>query len=448
VAGDPNKAKDGKFDPADVFKNIAANLLGGISLQDVLDVVNDFIGSPAKALKITSKELDDPHRVETTLDWHPDLKSGPPGLDLFEAHDDSTFDLKAVIVTNLEHPSKSTFTIDGKMTNVIINLFGTGASQFVIIPIDQLTFHAAKGKKTDVKPTLGDVQFVGALHFVEELSEYLKFGDGSGLNIDTKGTSIKIELKLALPSIGVGVFSLKNIAIIAGTAIPYDGSPVRFRFSFCTRDNPFKLLISIFGGGGFVGLEIGVDGVELFEFSFEFGAGISIDLGIASGSIELMGGVYFKVETTETNGKKDQHLTFEAYVKLHGEITALGIVSISIELDLSLTYEGPNPEKLTGEATLTVTIKVLFFSGSVSLHAKKEFVKNGGGSAASQVNAASAPHAMAHTARSEAAGAEGFAAPLALGQTEYTFGDVMQELVVNGQTINDWHTYCDAFATV
>ncbi len=111
---------------------------------------------------------------------------------------------------------------------------------------------------------------------------------------------------------------------------------MRFDFSFCSRENPFQLEIMIFTGGGFVGLGIGADGVEMLEFSFDFGLGISIDIGIASGQVSLVGGVYFEW-AKKANGSQDVSLT--AYVKASGGISALGIVSVSVELYLGLGYE-------------------------------------------------------------------------------------------------------------
>ena len=133
-----------------------------------------------------------------------------------------------------------------------------------------------------VQVSSSGVSFQGALSFVQTLADYLAF-DGSGLTVDTAGSAITITLTLAIPSIGVGVFSLQNLAFSAGCSIPYDGDPVRFNFAFCSRENPFQLTIMMFGGGGFVALSIGVDGVEVLELGFDFGAGISLDLGVASG---------------------------------------------------------------------------------------------------------------------------------------------------------------------
>ena len=396
VSGNIPDLSDGHFDPADVFGDVDAKMLGGIKLQDILSAVKFGDASSntddpnAQALSVTSVELQHPHRIVTTFDWHPVIESStsdnPLVGSIFEilaadttAEDgttpvsDDSFDLHGVIVTYPEDASKSTSTIVGQIRDFAINLFGNNDTYFMQIPFNSLTFRAEKGKKTDVDVDVGDVAFEGALSFVQDLASLLSF-DGSGLTVTTAGSAIQVLLTLAVPSIGVGVFSLENLAISVGCAIPYDGSPVRFTFDFCSRENPFQLMVMMFGGGGFVGLQIGIDGVELLEFSFDFGAGISIDIGIASGSIELMGGVYFSVTTEHNAPHADvEELDFTAYIKASGGISALGIVSISVELYLALTYEGPNPQLLAGDATLTVSVHILFFGGSISISVHKEF---------------------------------------------------------------------------
>ena len=61
--------------------------------------------------------------------------------------------------------------------------------------------------------------------------------------------------------------TLQNISLGAGLNIPFGGDPVRLRFAFCERARPFHLLIYIFGGGGFFGIDLGADGVEKLEAS-------------------------------------------------------------------------------------------------------------------------------------------------------------------------------------
>ena len=416
----------GTFDPEDVFHGVDAKLLGGIPLQAILNSVGFGDGANSQALELTSVERLDPHRIVTTLDWHPEITSGGPTvagqeIEVFVPDTDpssDSMDLHAVIVTDLMNPANSTSTVVGQIRDFEIRLFGD--EQFVTIPFDSLTFRSQSGKKTDVDVAIGadGVQFQGALSFVQDLADYLSFA-GSGLVIDTSGDAITATLTLAIPTIAVGVFALENLAFLAGVAIPYNGDPVRFDFSFCTRDNPFQLEIMIFTGGGFVGLGIGPDGVELLEFSFDFGLGISIDIGIASGEVSLTGGVYFELEK-QNDGRESVDLT--AYVKAYGGISALGIVSVSVELYLALVYQSDGTSsQLSGDAEMTISVHVLFFGGDIGFSVHEEFAGSG-------------PSAFAANARQQA-----LAGPPA-DPPPHDFGTYM--------TAQDWAEYCTSFALI
>ena len=172
----------------------------------------------------------------------------------------------------------------------------------------------------------------------------LDFGDGGG---------IEASYSLALPDVGVGVFALQNLALSAGVNIPFDGTPVRVRFGLSSRDNPFILTIDLFGGGGFFSLAIGADGIEMIEVSLEFGADLSIDLGVASGGVSIMAGIYFALQTVPT---KQVQLT--GFLRADGNLSVLGIISISMEFYLGFTYLDPG--KAYGTATVSVSVSVLF----------------------------------------------------------------------------------------
>jgi hypothetical protein len=72
------------------------------------------------------------------------------------------------------------------------------------------------------------------------------------------------------------------------------------------------------------------------------------------------------------------------FLRLGGELEVLGIISISVEFYMSLSYESsvkdPNPPntvlvpaKIWGEASLTVKIEIVFFSKSVTMKVRREF---------------------------------------------------------------------------
>ena len=142
------------------------------------------------------------------------------------------------------------------------------------------------------------------------------------------------------------------------------------RFAFCERHQPFTLTVSLFGGGGFFAIEIGLDGVKKVEASLEFGASIALDLGVASGSACIMGGVYYQ------GGEKGFMLV--GYFRAAGCLTVLGFISVSVELYIALGYASKNSGldhegHLWGEASVSVKVKIAFFSVSVKISITREF---------------------------------------------------------------------------
>lgn len=256
-----------------------------------------------------------------------------------------------------------------------LNLIGEGtAASFMKLKFDKIEFAYSSGSKPDVNVEFDGIEFVGVLSFVEALKSLIPldgFSDPPGLEVTAEG--ITGNLSLALPNLTLGVFSLSNMSLSAGFSVPFIGDPLSVWFAFCTRDNPFCLTVSMFGGGGFFSITLQPNGLKCLEASFEFGASISVDFGVASGGIYAMAGIYFKMEAV--NGELAASLT--GYFRMGGHVSVLGIISISIELYLSLTYEFSSG-KCTGRAELTLEVEVLFFSVSVSVVAERKFAGSNG----------------------------------------------------------------------
>ncbi|HMJ06780.1 MAG TPA: hypothetical protein VK474_11035, partial [Chthoniobacterales bacterium] len=119
----------------------------------------------------------------------------------------------------------------------------------------------------------------------------------------------------------------------------------------------------------FFAIDIGMAGVKLIEAALEFGASIALNLGVASGSATIMGGVYFQ--------KSAAGFALSAYFRAAGELSVLGLITVSVEFYLSLNYASKGAPahggKLWGQASLTVKIKIAFFSKSVSISIEREF---------------------------------------------------------------------------
>jgi hypothetical protein len=246
------------------------------------------------------------------------------------------------------------------------------------------SFKAQSGQKTDVNVKLDDnlpVEFKGDLEFVEGLRKLIPpgvFGDGVSIDLITKPLGVKAGLAITLPPASVGVFALQNISLSAGLTIPFlDGKSI-VDFGFARRDNPFLLAVSLLGGGGFFHIELDTGGIHMLEAAFEFGAIAAINIGVASGEVHIMAGIYFKMEKKVVAVLGEVMVSLlTGYLRCGGKLSVLGLVSISVEFNLSFTYNSTT-EKASGRATLTVNIEVACFSKSVELTVERSFGSKGG----------------------------------------------------------------------
>jgi len=167
----------------------------------------------------------------------------------------------------------------------------------------------------------------------------------------------------------VGMFSISNLSLGAGFTVPFIGQPLSVRFNFCTREQPFNLTVSMFGGGGFFGVTISPNGVQILEAAFEFGASVSMNFGVASGGVEVMAGIYFRMEQDAAS--------LTGYFRLGGHVSVLGLISASLELYLELRYEFETG-KAVGSAQLTIEVEVFLFSASVTVRCERKFAGSNG----------------------------------------------------------------------
>jgi hypothetical protein len=364
------KVVGGTFDPIEFFNG--ATILGGVELSKILVGAASLAG--ADVPKLVSREATTgPKRVETRFDWATTIDHSDP-LNLIIPSADkvnaSPLTMKGLVTTPLEDAANADYEATATLKNFKVNLFG-----FIILWFDDLNFAARKGQKPDVAVGLhptDSVMFGGPLEFVNELKNYIPsngFTDPPAIAVTPSG--IAAGYSLTLPSIGVGVFALKNLSLGAGFNLPFDATPASVKFNFSERQRPFSLTVSLLGGGGFFAIGISARGVQEIEAAIEFGAEVSINLGVASGGVEIKAGVYFHwLEKVPNKGSVE----LSGYVRLHGELSVLGLISASLVFNLQLSFikEGGATE-VFGEATLTVEVEVVFVSFDVSVTCRKEF---------------------------------------------------------------------------
>ena len=389
---DPKKFSEGKFDTSKLFQN--AKFLGGITLKDILPPTADIDPQKIKELESTLspdqliQKLDDPNfkleapmltnrrlpnnAVETRFLWKPSVKNWPDTANPFfrfvakrVSGFESTDAQLSINVQMVTAPDGSppTYKLLGKLQD-----FALDFANAMLLNFSALRFTAENGKKMDVSAEGLDLVFKGPLEFVETIKNIIPpnaFSDPPFVNVSANG--VIAGFTLGIPSFGVGIFSFQNINLSASLSLPFVDQPVGVKFSICERQKPFNVSVMGFAGGGFFSLGLSAKGIESIEASIEFGGNISINLGVASGGVYIMAGIYF--------GMVGEDVKLTGYLRCGGNVSVLGLVSVTVEFYLGLTFhkkENDHPE-VWGQATLTVGVKIAFFSKSISLTVERKF---------------------------------------------------------------------------
>ena len=351
------------------------------SVEAIVDSIQGEIGNGVAEITAFADRLQQALQLAEELtmrfDWKPEVQHWPDPANeqdsIFRARNTksnatATFSIAAELQAKTKLRPEPRYDIACRLHNFTLNLIGE--QSFILLHFNKLEFTAKNGAKPDVNVEFDDIEFTGVLSFVEAIRTLIPldgFSDPPALQVSEKG--ISASYSMALPDIAVGVFTLQNLSLGAGFNVPFLLDPLTVRFNFCERESPFLLTVSAFGGGGFFAITLDPDGVEILEASFEFGASLSVNLGVASGGVTVMAGIYYKMEIDEAS--------LTGYFRMAGEVDVLGLISACIELYLGLTYEFASG-KCAGKATITVEVSVAFFSTDVSISCERKFAGSNG----------------------------------------------------------------------
>jgi hypothetical protein len=276
---------------------------------------------------------------------------------------DSSITLNAKVVRRFGD-GVTTTTVSGTIKQIAISL-----GDIVRLSFTTLSFTAEPGRGTTFSQDGLSLSFGGDLTFLSDLSTQLsKALDDLGLG----GTTIRVGsdritagLALTLPQLAMGMFSLTNLSVSALLTIPFDGRPLEFTFAVGERFKPFSVMVSLFTGGGFLALTMTSEGLQRLEAALEFGGSMQLNLVVASGGLSVMAGIYFRLD-------QGGDVTLGGYVRASGQVTVLGILTISADFFMQLSYVSKTKEAV-GQASLTIGVKLLFFSRSVTLSVERRF---------------------------------------------------------------------------
>ncbi|MFJ5972723.1 hypothetical protein [Streptomyces sp. NPDC093060] len=326
----------GIIDPALLFLDDATML--GFPLKDL---ITDLRASP----KITS--VPQPGQPPTvTMEWK-GVKLR--GKDTFQPTARSTLDLTV------------TASASGSDTRCSVNDFSlmlpSAAKPVIRLDFPALTFTQHSGSPPTV--LLGPVRmkFLGPLQLLEQLGDAFDLG-GLEPDIDVASDGLTAHYSLPLPPVTAGAFVMRDVVVNTAVTIPFNGQAVSATFGFASRQNPFTLAVLMFGGGGYLEVELDTTGMRRLEAGVEFGAMLAIDFLVARGEVHALGCVRFELT--------DGEVTVTGYLRIGGCVEVLGLLSVSIEMVIGLSYQ-TDTKALVGRATLVVEIDLTLWSDSVEL---------------------------------------------------------------------------------
>jgi hypothetical protein len=90
-----------------------------------------------------------------------------------------------------------------------------------------------------------------------------------------------------------------------------------------------------------------------------------MNFGVASGEVHVLGGFVFT--------KQGESIEITGYLRIGGMVRVLGLISVSVELTISLAYEGPPKNELRGAAKLVIAIDLTFWATSVEIECEQRF---------------------------------------------------------------------------
>lgn len=370
------------YDPAQMFGDgDKARFLGGIPLKDLLAGPDGEppTANPEAAPKMGHRRVPELGIDEWSMYWTPKVKAAMG----FEPKEGNPYPLmlSSVYCSPYKGDAESSTRVNAEMRDFTLHLLGKdGPSHWISLEFGYLRYASASGMKTNVDCNLRKVDFRKALEWVQDIAEKFSFLGGK-LEITASSTGIRAGLRFQLPEIPLGPMAISEAAIHAAVELPFDGSPVRLNFALNSRERPFQLRIFGFNGGGYVGVALGADGMEKLEIGFVFGAGLSLDVGIASGVVEVAGGICYLLEKVEVveNGTEvvRQQVGLVAFLRIRGALKLFGICTMSVEFYMGLTYleKADRSSVLFGEAYVTVSFECFFVSETHTFRTQREFAK-------------------------------------------------------------------------
>jgi hypothetical protein len=365
---DPNSLPQfaqGIFDPTDYFGQVIGNVqnavLFGVNLSDILKPITGAVTASLPGITCTF----DGSQYNFGFTWQTSLFQ-TPSQPILATSPKSVLQMSGTMTVGV-NGQELAYTANGSISYITINFYFTGdAAPDLSLEFDSVTFSQVGGQATQFHVSTPNVSFNGALSFISGILDTFQnfFGDLLGvgapaLNITPLGLTYSLP-SIAIPEIALGAVDITGISFDCIVSLPFtNAKQPEITFDLSTKENPFVITILLLGGGGFADITANTKGVDSFDVSLQAGAECGINIaGIVTGDAYIFAGIIYAY---------DGNVTLTAFVTAGGDVSVLGLISASLNVTVTLTYQPSNPPTLSGTAQLTFEVHVLFFSESVTV---------------------------------------------------------------------------------
>jgi hypothetical protein len=231
---------------------------------------------------------------------------------------------------------------ENRLTN-----FGLSVFSLMKISFDEVSFVAGTNRKPVFDVKIRDVQFEGALSFVQAFEAWLTSLLGDAFRLRIQPTNVNIGYTLPIPSITTPGFNFFNLTLNFDFWLHFDNKPLQLGFSLARKDNKFGMTVGIYAGFGFFAMIAEPKrGITSIEIGFEFGGYFGLSLGPLRGEVKMVVGLYYK--------KDDSGVIIEGYFLCEGRVQ-LWFVMINARFYMGVRSQNNYVE---GRCTVSYEIKL------------------------------------------------------------------------------------------
>lgn len=331
-------------------------------LGGLLDEINDWVRLmqqlpaqiEARALDILRNEVQAllasivPAKITANLEVKRDIEDYD---NIFVAHhgdNAAQLSLSAHVETDLIARSTAS-SFHGALTNFEINLF-----DMVVLGVTRLAFSADNGKMHLESPQIDGVTINSPLDFLNGLADWMNGSNGPFVMPLPNG--VKAGYRMSGTDIPIGPLLVLNFSFEAAVELPFDDRAAIFSVAVGSKDDPCLVSVPPYGGGMFFEMQMAGSRLVALSAAVEYGLMGAFDSGVVKGVGRVVVGIYIM--------QNAQGGLLQGYFYAGGYARILGIISVTVDLRISLTYSTTG--RVDGAGRFSVSIGVGPFSWTLT----------------------------------------------------------------------------------